>query len=176
LGNFGEAWAQGKISVTQEHRASAIVGRVISSLNERFIRPTLSKGRAIVTTLAYERHELGAWVLADMLEHDGWGVHYLGANATETTIFDALLRFKPHLLALSITMYLSVEFARQIISRIRESEIIMPPAVLVGGFAVNSRPAIWKEIGAHGYAEDVEKALIFANSWWNKLPTEQRLK
>jgi len=175
LYDIGEAWAQGKISVSQEHQSSAIVGRVLSSLNTRFIRPVPSKGRGVVSALPNEYHELGAWILADMLEHDGWEISYLGANAAESTILDTITRFKPHLLALSITMYISVEYARQIIASIRRSEMIAPPAVLVGGFAVNSKPDLWREIGAHGHAEDVEKAVIFARHLWDMLPAERRL-
>ncbi len=123
LYDIGEAWAQGKLSVSQEHLASAIVGRVLSSLNARFCHPLCTKGRVVVSTIYGEYHELGAWILADLLEHDGWEVCYLGANPADTRIFDTIVRFKPHLLALSVTMPTNIDYVRRIIVHIRQSAI-----------------------------------------------------
>ena len=175
LYDIGEAWAQGKLSISQEHLASAIVGRVLSSLNARFCHPLCTKGRVVVSTIYGEYHELGAWILADLLEHDGWEVCYLGANPADTRIFDTIVRFKPHLLALSVTMPTNIDYVRRIIVHIRQSEMVAPPAVLVGGSAINSQPGVWRDIGAHGHTEDVEKAVVYSRSLWESLPSARRL-
>ncbi len=173
--NIGEAWMMGNISISQEHLASSLSGRVASTLHARFISPSHTKGRVIVSGVPSEYHELGAWVIADALELEGWEVRYLGANVPVSVILNRTMQFRPHLLALSITMPANIESARQVISEIRQLEPIAATTVLVGGNAMNIHQGIWQNIGADGYAEDIEKAVVFTRQFWERLPESKLL-
>jgi len=175
LYSVGEAWSLGKISIAQEHLASSIVGRVMTSLHVTFIRPSRTMGRAVVSAVTNEHHELGAWIVSDMLESDGWDVRYLGANTPVADLLSLLKRFRPHLLALSITMPDNVEQARRIIAELHMEQSIADTSVIVGGIAMNLMPGIWQEIKADGYAGDVEGAVEFARQMWNALSANKRL-
>ncbi|MDD2365807.1 MAG: cobalamin-dependent protein [Desulfuromonadaceae bacterium] len=171
----GQLWESGEISVTREHAASAIVTRVIAVLQANFSRQQPSKGRAIVTATANEHHELGAWIVADMLELDGWEVRYLGANTPFESLTEMTVRLRPHLLAISVTMPHNVESVRSFIAGLRQQPNIEKTTILVGGMAMNFSPDLWRNIGADGYAPDFESAVAFAEKLWERLPEEKRL-
>jgi methanogenic corrinoid protein MtbC1 len=44
------------------------------------IYPSQAKGKAVITAAPNEFYEIGAWMISDILEFDGWEVRYLGAN------------------------------------------------------------------------------------------------
>jgi hypothetical protein len=56
-----------------------------------------SAAPAIVTGVAGELHQIGANMVADVLENAGWNVEFLGTDAPHTGIVDAVLgaRFGP---------------------------------------------------------------------------------
>lgn len=171
---IGLMWERGVISVSQEHAASSIVGRVMSSLYASFARPHPTKGRAVVGAVTCEYHELGAWIISDMLELDGWEVRYLGANTPPGDMLTILERFSPHIFALSVTMPFNLEHASRIISAMRENPRTAQIAVLAGGIAINMSPGLWKTIGADGSAPDVEGAVELAAQLWERLPADRR--
>lgn len=174
--DVGQLWELGKISVAREHAASSIVSRVMASLHaELIVSRVPTKGRAVVSATTNEYHELGAWIVSDMLELDGWEIRYLGANAPVTTILTMLVRFKPHLLALSVTMPDNVEYARGIITALRNEPLIAGTKVIAGGAAMNAVSGLWRDIGADGHGGDVEEAVAYAGSLWERLSNAERL-
>lgn len=171
----GQLWEAGDISVTQEHAASAMVSRIMAVLHAKFSIHQPTKGRAIVAATANEYHELGAWIVADMLELDGWEVRYLGANTPLKSIAEMVVRLKPHLLAISITMPANVDPIRKFIDELRHDAKVDGTLILIGGMAINKSPEMWKELGADGYAPDFDSAVIFARNTWDSLPSNKRI-
>ncbi|NTV65609.1 MAG: cobalamin-binding protein, partial [Oscillochloris sp.] len=77
---IGQLWQRNKVSVAQEHLATAIVERQMGELRPLF-RPLRERQRSLVLgCVPDEWHRVGARMVADFLEADGWTVHYLGAN------------------------------------------------------------------------------------------------
>jgi MerR family transcriptional regulator, light-induced transcriptional regulator len=78
LRRIGDDWAAGRISIAQEHRASAICERLIA------LRAAQPRGRprgcAVVATPPGERHGLSALMAAACLREDRWLVHHLAAD------------------------------------------------------------------------------------------------
>jgi len=78
LGRIGDDWAAGRVSIAQEHRASAICERLIARhASQPGGRP---RGVAVVTTPPGERHGLPALMAAACLREDHWLVHHLAAD------------------------------------------------------------------------------------------------
>jgi MerR family transcriptional regulator, light-induced transcriptional regulator len=78
LGRIGDDWASGRISIAQEHRASAICERLIAGqARQPGGRP---RGIAVATTPPGERHGLPALMAAACLREDHWLVHHLAAD------------------------------------------------------------------------------------------------
>jgi methanogenic corrinoid protein MtbC1 len=166
----GERWEAGEVSVAQEHLASAISSRVVSSLasGRKLVKPW--RGRAVVSAVTNEFHELGAWMVADLLEADGWEVSYLGANAPLVDLVALIQARRPALLALSVTMPFNLERARALISAARARPLDPPLRVLVGGWAFNLQPGSWELVGADAWGRDAGEAVVQARDFGEQGP------
>jgi MerR family transcriptional regulator, light-induced transcriptional regulator len=78
LRRIGDDWAAGRISIAQEHRASAICERLLAAhARQPAGRP---HGTAVVATPPGERHSLPALMAAACLREDRWLVHHLASD------------------------------------------------------------------------------------------------
>jgi MerR family transcriptional regulator, light-induced transcriptional regulator len=78
LRRIGDDWAAGRVSIAQEHRASAICERLVAAhAQQPGGRP---RGVAVVATPPGERHGLPALMAAACLREDHWLVHHLAAD------------------------------------------------------------------------------------------------
>ena len=78
---IGGKWQRGDITVSEEHLATSVVGRLMAALYPVLITTEYNYDkRVIVTSSPNEFHELGGRMLSDLLESEGWDVSYLGAN------------------------------------------------------------------------------------------------
>lgn len=161
----GMLWEEGILSVAQEHLASAIVGRIMAFINTTAIKATNNKGKVVVTASPNEFHEIGAWMIADILESEGWNVRYLGANTPQKDLLQFLLSFRPAILAISITMPFNIEKVKEIIDAIRKDKVFENMKIIVGGRIFNEHPALWQTIGADGFAVNIEDAKKLVQQW-----------
>ena len=166
LYSIGHLWEANHISVAEEHVATAIVGRVMASLYPRFALFDVTKGKAIVSAGPNEFHEVGARMVADFMEMDGWDVTYLGANTPAEVLLDTLKQNKPFVVALSVATVFNLESALQLIRMIKNDPETTGIKVMVGGLAFYGMPQLWQTIGADGYAADAEVALKVSDDWW----------
>ena len=90
LQRVGEEWHENGLSVAVEHRASAIVERV---LGDHLPSPSgRRRGNAVVAALSGDRHALPTSMAAVALREDRWHVHHLGADLPP----EDLIRFCDH--------------------------------------------------------------------------------
>jgi methanogenic corrinoid protein MtbC1 len=163
---IGAFWECGDVSVAQEHLATAIVGRIMASLYPQILGQARLKGRAVITAVPNEQHELGARMAADLLEIDGWDVRYLGAN---TPIEDLLLMIqavRPVFVGLSVSVTFNVHRAQQVVSAIRSVSDFQNTRVLAGGRVFLEMPRVGGSIGADGVAGSATEAVEVARQWW----------
>ena len=101
LFEIGLAWQRGQISIWEEHRAAAIVERVIGDLapNPRGRR----RGVAVVAAVAGDRHGLPTTMAAVALRNDNWTVEHLGADLPEAEILQFCADREVELVALTVT-------------------------------------------------------------------------
>mgnify|MGYP006281669117 CR=1 FL=1 len=165
---IGSRWEEGKISVADEHLASSIVSRVLSTVYSRFITYEETKGKAVVTAAANEFHEIGSRIIADSLELDGWDVDHLGVDTPITDLVEMLVEKNPFLLGLSVAIPFNVDNALETIERVRSVPELEDMKILIGGKAFNDNPDLWKKTGADAYGKDSKKAIEIAESWWRE--------
>ena len=159
LYEVGRLWEQGKISVSVEHRATAITQFVMAGLYSRAlpVEPSIPLRKAIVTGVAGELHQIGANMVADVLENAGWSVEFLGTDAPHSGVVDAVQAKDSDLLCISATMLFNVP---NVVRLIRDVRARSPKLrVLIGGAAFRARPELWVDIGADGFASDLSGAL-----------------
>ena len=69
------------MNIAEEHYATAIAHSILDGLSRQLHRGARDGRLAIVTGTPGEQHMLGARMVADFLEADGWEVLLLGAGA-----------------------------------------------------------------------------------------------
>ncbi|MEO1058531.1 MAG: B12-binding domain-containing protein, partial [Actinomycetota bacterium] len=86
LRSIGTAWHEGRLSIWVEHRASAIVERLLGEVapNRRGRR----RGRAVVAAVSGDLHSLPTTMAAVALRDDNWHVDHLGADVPTTELID----------------------------------------------------------------------------------------
>ncbi len=162
----GMLWQAGQFSIADGHQTTYLVRRIVQVQQDRFVIRHLVKGRAVVATAANENHEVGAQMVADFLEMEGWDVTYLGANIPGWVLLDTIKQNKPFLLALSVALDTNIMKIQELITVIRCDEEIRDVKIMVGGNAFNCAPLAWKRTGADGFAADAGSATKIINDWW----------
>jgi len=163
---IGLLWESNQISVAEEHLATAIVGRVMAALYPRFSLFTVTRGKAVVSAGPNEFHEVGARMVADLMEMDGWDVTYLGANTPARELLDFIKQHNPFMVALSVATVFNLNNCRQLIRMIKEDLEVRDVKIMVGGFAFSGMPQLWQDMGADGYAAAADSAVLLCKEWW----------
>jgi methanogenic corrinoid protein MtbC1 len=163
LYEVGRLWEEGKITVSTEHRATAITQFVMAAIYSRAapVRPSSPPRRAIIAGVAGELHQIGANMVADVLENDGWNVEFLGTDAPHSGIVDAVRAQGADLLGISATMLFNVPNVIRLIADVRA--VAPKLRVLLGGAAFRWRPGLWVDAGADGFAPDLRTAVEVAD-------------
>ena len=162
---IGLMWERAEISVAQEHLASAVVSRILACVAGEMKLTPKDKGKAVVTSAPGEFHEIGAWMVSDLLEQDGWQVTYLGANPPDQDLLKLLEDNLPDILVLSVTMPFNLDRAGSIVSAIRKNPLHRGLRILVGGRVFIDNPELEKKLGADGFAANLDEALRKTRSW-----------
>ena len=153
LHQVGHRWAVGDVNVAEEHYATEVTRQLLDELAPR-IRIAPTGGRlAIVTSSPGELHVLGARMVADFLEADGWEVLQLGASTPAADLAQLAADESPDVVALSTATARSLPAIEDVLGRL--SALRPRPLLVVGGqvwTAESSRTA--RDLGADLVATD----------------------
>jgi methanogenic corrinoid protein MtbC1 len=165
LKEIGLMWMQNRVDVAMEHYFSASTQLIMSQLYPYITEAGREKKEAVCLTIAVcgESHYIGARMVADFLEMDGWKTFFLSNNLCIEDIVKAAVDHKPYVLALSATMFFNVESIARAVRTIRTVEGLSNLIVLVGGRSFNQDPELWKKVDADGFASNAEEAVKIAN-------------
>ena len=114
----GRRWERNEISVAQEHMATAVTQYVLAELYSRLEIPESTRGGLVVTGVEGELHQVGAHMIADILEADGWNVRFLGTQMPHRDILSTIEEHRPRIVGISITMLFNLPRARALIDNI----------------------------------------------------------
>ncbi|HSJ24870.1 MAG TPA: cobalamin-dependent protein [Longimicrobiales bacterium] len=159
---IGRLWERNQISVAREHMATAITQYVVSQLYGRLSIPAAVRGNAIVTGVEGELHQLGANMVADVLEAAGWNVRFLGTQLPHRDVLGAIEEHEPRVVGISATMLFSLPRVGQLVEEMR-TRFPADMRIVVGGGAFRGRPRIWRDVGADGFAEDLRDGATLVN-------------
>ncbi len=99
----GDGWAQGRISVGQEHLASQVLGTALRSIIRLLRRP--EAGRVIVLAcVAEEQHDLPLYGVAVLAATLGWQPRILGPRTPPDALAVVVEQTRPSLVGLSVTV------------------------------------------------------------------------
>ena len=161
----GDMWAEGEVSVSQEHMATALISRVMAATYERLSIFEPTRGKAVVACATDEFHELGARVVADLLELDGWDVAFLGANVPNEDFHHMVSETQPAIVGLSATLPYHLLRVKDILDPLREDQRLDRTRIMVGGMAFSMAPEAAEKVGADAWARDGKDARQVAARW-----------
>ncbi|MBP2367614.1 cobalamin B12-binding domain-containing protein [Pseudonocardia parietis] len=150
----GVEWAADRLSVAQEHGATAINERIISSVVPADGRGTGGRGRVTVACVDGEWHALPARLLTEVLRLRGFDVDHLSARVPAEHLVAHLHRTGPDAVALSSSLATRLPTAHATISACRAAGV----PVLVGGPAFGRDGRYARLLGADAWAPDARAA------------------
>ena len=77
---IGESWAAGTVTIDQEHRATAVAGRLIGRLGVLFTRPGRKRGAVVLAAAPGDLHAIPVALAADIAWSANFTVVDLGAS------------------------------------------------------------------------------------------------
>ena len=144
--SIGSRWAEGDLTVADEHRATAVAQRIIGRLGFRFGRPGHTRGTVVLTSPAGDLHMLPVAIVADLLRWRGFEVVELGANTPADALVNSLGSVD-RLVAVGIAST-TTGLDEEIIRTVKAVRARCPDAtVLLGGSAIRSA-AHSRQLGA----------------------------
>lgn len=150
---IGELWQDNRISVADEHLATAIAQVVLAHLYRLSPASPLLDKRIVFGCVEGEHHDFPARLAADALDLAGYDVRFLGADVPTESLVSMIRRERPDLVALSATMSFNLRSLRMTVARLR-SDFGEALPILVGGAACDTLADPAAELGADGFARD----------------------
>jgi len=153
---IGAEWAANRLSVAQEHAATAINERVIAALaHHPDCRRIPDAGRVTVACVDGEWHALPARLLAEVLRLRGWQVDFLGAQVPTPHLIAHLHQHGPDAVALSCSIPTRLPTAHAAITACQAAGVY----VLAGGAAFGRDGRYARLLGADAWAPDAQSAV-----------------
>ena len=162
LREVGDLWYANRISVADEHLATATAEAAVAALYSVFAWPPRGP-RALIACAQGERHEFGARMVADLLALDGWDERFVGADVPVEDLVRKARELPAKIVGLSITLPVHLPMARSAIGLVRASS----PGVriLVGGRTTADPRDGAKSLGADAVARCGSEAVEVARAW-----------
>lgn len=154
LNELGEMWYTAKVTVQQEHFASALAQRRLDALIAAAPPPTRPY-TTLVGCTAGEQHVFVPLLLSLLLRRRGLKVVYLGANVPVQRFNETLLSVKPHLVILSAQLLQTANGLRETAAYLNANG----GRVAYGGRIFNQHPELRQHIPAYFLGETLAEAI-----------------
>jgi len=133
LYEVGALWETNRITVANEHLATAITESLLSLAYPRLFATERTGRKAVISCSANEYHQVGGKMVADIFELNGWDGHFLGANTPADAMPAFIHEVQPDVVGLSLSLPSNIEHLKRAIETIRSD---FPKVdLLVGGQA-----------------------------------------
>ncbi|MHB8135397.1 MAG: MerR family transcriptional regulator [Anaerolineaceae bacterium] len=153
LAEIGRGWYAGRVSVQQEHFASALAARRLNALFAVAPVPMRS-GRLLVACPSGEYHDLALLMLAFILRWQGWEVIYLGADIPVDQLDSTLRTTMPDLVISAAQTLPSAASLIELAEFVNSRSI----PLAFGGGIFNEIDDLFKRIPGHFLGRDVNTA------------------
>jgi MerR family transcriptional regulator, light-induced transcriptional regulator len=158
LREIGRLWQGNRLTVAEEHMATAITQTAMLRLLGDLEVPEPAGPLLIAACVDTERHEIGLRMLCDFLDLEGWETIYLGAAVPAESLAQMVSDRRPQAVALSASIAPHLPQLRDAIAAVREAGAPDPPLVMVGGRPFLEHPELAATLGADLTASDAAEA------------------
>lgn len=129
LYEIGSLWEHNRISVAVEHVATGIIEQLMSFVYPLLFEDTDKDKKVLVSCIANEYHQVGAKMVCDIFEMNGWDSYFIGSNIPIEDLIDMIGEKQPDIVGLSISIYFNIPVLLNTIEYIKnnfpELEIII---------------------------------------------------
>lgn len=132
LYRIGKLWDKNEITIPEEHMATQIIEALLSKFS-----PAVSADsnlKVVVTCIDKEFHDIGAKMVANIFELNGWKTFYLGASVPLRELTKFINNSDPQIIALSWSLYLNLARFLEIIDTL--TKLFPTKKIIVGGQAL----------------------------------------
>ncbi len=151
-----------KITTIEEHLATRVNRTIVDQLQNKLPRRPAKHKKVAVCCAREELQELGAQMIADLFESDGWEVRFLGGGLGNDDIFAYINEYAPDVLLIYGTTPKQAPDVRRLIDRVRGVNAWPDMRIIVSGGLFNRAEGLWEEIGADGFAATAAEVLQVA--------------
>jgi methanogenic corrinoid protein MtbC1 len=156
---LGRMWQQNRVTIAQEHMATAISELTLSALFEHAV-PKASLGKKIVLACVEgEQHDLPARLVADLLDLEGFDVRFLGANVPHDDLVKTIVYERPDVIGLSVTMSFNVPQLRTAVERVRA---VTDKPIFIGGYATRWSQNLAFDLYVESAGDTPEELIVVA--------------
>lgn len=154
MGQIGQGWYVGAITIQQEHFASALAVRRLEGLVAATPQPVYAQ-RILVCCAPEEHHLFSTLLLTYLLLRKGWDVYYLGANVPATAMKQTISQIKPHLVILAAQRLYTAATLLDMAQLLGNEQLI----VGYGGIVFNQMPALQQKIPGYFLGRTLQEGL-----------------
>jgi methanogenic corrinoid protein MtbC1 len=152
------------INSAQEAFATRINRTIVDQLQNKLPRKTEKSKKVVVCSTSNEQGELGAQMITDLFESDGWEARFLGNSVNNDDIHSFINNYRPDVLLLyGITAKESPRI-RHLIDKIKSVNALPDLKVMLSGGVFERAEGLWEEIGADMYASNAAEAVKIASA------------
>lgn len=152
---IGEAWEKGEVSVVDEHLMTNAIATVIGRLS--FVlkdHASHNYKRMISMVPPSEKHTLISQVINNCFEINGWKSYNFAGNTPIIHLTEALNKYKPQVIVISLIMHEYISEVAEMIKEIRKTSLEIK--VFVRGKAFSIEKNQWRDIGADNYSDSIQ--------------------
>jgi len=164
----------GRISPVEEHLATRVNRNIVDQLQNKLPRRQTKNKRIVICCAQEELQELGAQMMADLFESDGWDVKFLGGGLTNDDILAFVNENGPDILLIYGTTPKQAPDIRRLIDTIKSINAWPEMRIMVSGGLFNRAEGLWQEMEADLYAETAIEAIEVASNDENIINGAQR--
>jgi methanogenic corrinoid protein MtbC1 len=160
---IGDMWRAGKIGVLDEHTATFATAQALMDWRQSTQKTRPEGGVAIVGCSEGELHNIASIIIAGILESLSWKVIYLGHHTPVFSFAEAITKFSPDLVCISITMTDNIERAARDYEKLRRAASKSGVKLVLGGEALKDECVRARFRGAH-YAPTLSDFLALVDN------------
>ncbi|NQV33372.1 MAG: cobalamin B12-binding domain-containing protein [Phycisphaeraceae bacterium] len=148
-----------RITPTQEHLATRINRTIVDQLQNKLPKRENKEKKVTICCAQEELQELGAQMIADLFESDGWEVRFLGGGLSNDDIYAFINDYGPDLLVVYGSTPQKAPSVRLLIDTIKAVNAWPDMRIMVSGGLFARAEGLWEEIGADAFASTPSEAL-----------------
>jgi methanogenic corrinoid protein MtbC1 len=164
-----------RIDAAAANMAGRINRTVINQLQVHLPRQAANGKRIIITSPDEHGVEIGAQMLADLLQSDGWDVYFIDAGVPQDELLKLAGELRPNVLMIYGTHPQEVPAVRQLVELIREIGVCPTMSIVASGGVFSRVDGLWQEVGADVFIGDPREAVTTLNELGPRKPGPRRL-